>query len=107
MREIKFSSLQDPASWDADVVDGIACATNADAQKAAALFNELIDRAQRAETELASRPRTEFVAVGWWTGTSLEWEPSLKPVRGMLLFRPVSTYGTDAAGERLPTKESK
>lgn len=39
--------------------------------------------------ELEKRPRTEFYAVAWWDGGRAVFEPDFKPVRGMLLFRPL------------------
>lgn len=60
------------------------------------------ERLRKERDELAqqldSRPRTEFVAVGWWDGTRAIFEPGITLKRGALLFRPVSG-GASIGGE--------
>ena len=51
----------------------------------------LIELCRSMERELYVRPRTEFVAVGWWDGQRALFEPGMGPTRGVLLFRPVSS----------------
>lgn len=73
---------------------------------AAANIQFQIKRAERAEAELAKvreeldkRPRTEFVAVGWWDGRQSLFESGMTPERGALLFRPLSGGAMLAAAQ--------
>jgi len=53
--KVVFSSWQDPKSWEPNVdfhgdAVVITCATNADAKKAEQLYNDLLRRAEKAES---------------------------------------------------------
>lgn len=67
---VKFSSAQDPRSWDphadfgADVV--ITCMTNADAKRAELLYKDLLARAEAAEAKLARPEEGECEACAAW-----------------------------------------
>ncbi len=58
MKEITFSSAQDPASWEPNGPDRgevITCMTNADAKKAAALFNRMQQEIERLSLQAQAR----------------------------------------------------